>query len=200
MELTDLSELHQPIFRKMVEMKEARLFGNPDTMAMHMGRGYEKFAYQSVTIDGDRKKLSFAALCRFIAFVHDLDWAVLTMDALISHYDGKDVPIEEAIRLGSSKLERMGLVQRKSAIVSIATSRSGHTHILRALENDDQTYTIDPTPEYKPDGLIGIATGQDLLIFGNPTHRMLCALREIMENQEAVELAKSVPFQNAKYV
>lgn len=198
MELSELIELHHPIFQKMVKLKEDRLFGNPDTMAMHVGQGFEKYFYQSITIDRNEKKLSFAALCRVIAYLHDLDWAVLTMDCFAAKYHTNDVPVEDAMRLGSARLERMGLTTRHSAIFSIATSRSGHTHVLKALENTDGTYTVDDT-DTQPHDPIHIVTGQDLMIFTEPSFRMLNMMSQIANDPETISLVSSVPFQTTKY-
>lgn len=133
MQLDELKQLNEHIFLKMKRKYEAGEFGFPISLGVHFGRGMELYAYQ-VTLGEDQYKYPFIAMIRTAMNVHRCDWAVVTMDAMLTKFS--DQCDEEMRKLNSGLLEKAGLSTRVSVITQFAMTKNGLISGIYAEEKD----------------------------------------------------------------
>lgn len=141
MEFNELAEMNHAIFRKMRDFYKTGRFGSPIALAVHIGRGMEKYSYQSCPIasqDAERIKAVFVAGIRAAIAYHGIDWAVVSMDAFKIEVDPKYQDLY--MKVDTDLLVKSGLARRVSVMSQFAQTKDGKVHALSAKQDGERSF------------------------------------------------------------
>lgn len=202
MELEDIKEITQNVTRKLVSMAMTpapRKFGFPISLGVHCGKGFEKFYSHFSTVEGLEDKKRFAALCHLLIDVHNLDWAVITMDAFIRRQKPEEGLLFEMGTRMRLPRNRFDSADRISALVSIGMTKNRHFHMVEAVEDDKGGYLPLEDLDMASMGIAGVNTSGDLLCFNPPSSELQELINALKEEDDIMQLIGSMPMLYTRY-